>query len=119
MAVANITPKPEDCDGHIVTCFIEHTSAGATAETITIPSGCPYLDLDKAHPIMSGIFSSSETDITDSFAITPAHECARAATPDTADGDFSIQTKSTVKVYESADKNGIYGLTYWGKGIKA
>jgi len=119
MAVANITQTPEDMDGHVVTIFLDHTSAGATAETVTIPSGNPYLDLNKAHPITSGAFISVETDVTNSFAITPASECARAATPDTADADFSIATKSTVKIFESSDKNGIYALTYFGRGIKA
>ena len=110
--------SPTPVEGKPVTISIAVTSTGAINETATIPAGMPYIDLSKAHPIISMAHLVTETDQTaDSVAFLPAGECARAATPDSA-GEWAILTKSTINFYSGVDKDGILFVTYYGRGVK-
>lgn len=109
----------ENWDDQIVTIWITHVSAGATEETINLPADAPKFDLDKPHPIISGIYIDIEGDLSStSKALIPENECARGSTPDSTNGDWAIFDKDTIIIYLTSNRNGVLGLTYFAKGTK-
>ena len=116
---APITQGMHNWGGQIVMAWIEHTSAGAAAETISLGANMPKFDLTKSHPVISGVYIDIEgDDASGSIALLPENECARASTPDTTNGDWAIYDADTIKAYLTSDKNGILGLVYWAAGVK-
>lgn len=114
-----IVQEMENWDDQIVTVWIAHVSAGVAEETINLPADAPKFDLEKAHPIISGVFIVNEAnDASTSKALIPENECARGSTPDTTNGDWAIYDKDTIIVYLTSDLNGVLGLTYFAKGTK-
>ena len=116
---APITPVPDDCSGHIITIF-GYQAAIAAADTFTIPDGLPTININKAHPVLSiGLIAiEADADVSDSKAgFTPAKEMIRAAAA-TGAGEWSVATNLTVNLYNDADKNAYYFLTYHAAGSK-
>lgn len=107
-------------EGHIVTIFMDFTSGGATATTVTITAGYPNFDLSKAHPIISMMQYGSEGDlITNTTVFLPSGEIARsdATAPDSA-GEYQITGAAEVKVL-GTDKDGNLAICYWAAGNKS
>lgn len=113
-----ITPQREACEEDAITVAVAVTSTGATVETATLDAGLPAINLDVAHPVLSMWHLVTETDQTaDSAYFDPANECARAATPDSAN-EWAIATATTIAFYSGVDKDGILFITYIPKGVR-
>jgi len=113
-----ITVYGHEADGHIVTIMFHHASGGAVNETMTIPAGYPAMDLNKAHPIISGLHLIVENvEVKSTVAMTPALECSRGQVPDGA-GEWNITGAMTFNFFSGIDKNAIHFLTYWAAGAQ-
>lgn len=113
-----ITVYDQRHEGHIITVFIAFTG-GAAAVEVTITAGYPYLDLSKAHPVISAWQFASELDtISNSTVFLPAGEIARsdASAPDTA-GEYQITAANKIK-FMGTNKDGTIAITYWAAGNK-
>lgn len=111
-----IVPTMQKLAGKIVTIWAKKTTAGAV-DTLTIPNHLPDFDLKVANPVISGavILVSANTDMSDSFAMTPALNVGRANAPDATDEEWAVQTKNTIS-YDSLNKDAIVMLTYRAAG---
>ncbi len=117
--VAPSTPVPDDCSGHIVTIFAFQTALGAD-DTFTIPAGLPYINLSIAHPVIGAAILNLEADAdwkTSVGGFVAAKEMIRAAAT-TATGEFGIDSQSAVALYNDANKDSYYFLTYHAGGSK-
>jgi len=116
---APITAVPDDMTGHIITIAAYQAAIGA-ADTFTIPDGLPHIDLNKAHPLVSMAIIQLEADgdcKTSLAGFHPAVEMARAAAA-TGTGEHAVGTSTTVLLYNDANKNAYYFLTYHAAGSK-
>jgi len=113
-----ITVYGQEAVGHIITIMFHHTSTGATNETFVIPAGYPAMDLNKAHPIISGMhFVTEDDECKSTLAMTPALECSRGQVPDGA-GEWNITGALTFSMHTNIDKDGIVFVTYWAAGAQ-
>jgi len=116
---APITAVPDDCSGHIITIFA-FQAAIAAADTFTIPDGLPKIDLTEAHPVLSAaiIQIQADADLETSLAgFHPALEMGRTVAAG-ATGEWSVASDLTVNLYNDADKDAYYFLTYKAAGSK-
>lgn len=106
--------------GKIVTVFIDHTSAGATTETISLPTGAPKFDMSQPHPVISGAYLSTEgDDITETVILLPENEGIRGfAVAEAVNGKWDIVDLDTIAFYLTANVNGVMALTYWAAGMQ-
>ena len=118
MGVTPITPQLSDVNGQAITVAVAVTSTGAGAETCTLPSYMPKIDIRIAHPVLDLMHLVIEDDTASSSDVfLPGSEMQRGTAPDSA-GEWDIEDASSLKFYSGADKDGILFITYIPFGVQ-
>ena len=118
MANAPITPERPNLDGHVVQAYIALATTGATTlETVTLNTYDYKIDIRIGHPVLGGCFIEFQTDVTGSEVLIPANEMARGVAGDSA-AEWSVNDKSSIKFYKTADKHGLIIISYIAYGVQ-
>lgn len=105
-------------DGKVVVAWVALTATGGTkAMTVTLGTYDPNIDIRIGHPVLSGVFITSETDTTGTEAFLPQNEMARGTAPDST-GEWDIEGSGSLQIYQTADQNGFVGFTYIAFGTQ-
>lgn len=118
MATAITIHDQDGIRGHYLTIAISYTSLGA-ANTLTIPTGLPSIDIQHAHPLVGGLslLNEANTDQSESACQNCANEMKRGTAADSAT-EMSIMTALTASFY-TTDKDGIQLMSYRAGGAQA
>jgi len=118
MGASPVTPNSPNLDGHVVPACISLTSTGGTTvETVNLPTYAHKIDTRIAHPVRCLFFISTESDATGSENFALDHEMARGTDPDST-GEWVIVDADTVKIYKTADQDGLVIIHYIAFGVQ-